>query len=392
MSVSPRTLDIAAEAVAWRRHLHQTPELQFDLVETAGFVEEKLRRFGCDVIETGIARTGIIALIQGRNGPGATIGLRADMDALPTQERSDKPHASRVAGRMHACGHDGHIAMLLGAAQYLAETRDFAGAVALIFQPAEEGGGGGKVMVDEGIMERFGITRVFAVHNIPGLAIGHFAIRPGPIMAGGSRFQIRVQGRGGHPALPHETIDPIVLAAHLITAIQTIASRSVDPVDTVAISVTKIHGGDAFNVIPETVEIGGTVRALQQQVDVLAERRIREICAGLSAAYGATIEVDYTRIYPPTINDAGEAAFAAAAAVAVVGEGSVQRATSPLMASEDFSFMLEARPGAFMFIGNGDSAGLHNPTYDFSDDAIPYGIAYFVALAEAASEAPHADD
>lgn len=384
-----RAREIAEEAVQWRRQLHQIPELQFDLIETSAFVEGKLREFGCDEIVTGIAQTGIVAVLRGGQGPGPTIGLRADMDGLPTQEISAKLYASTVPRRMHACGHDGHTAMLLGAARRLAEMRDFAGAVALIFQPAEEGGGGGKVMVAEGIMERFGIARVFAVHNIPGLPVGQFAIRPGPIMAGGARFAIGVRGRGGHPAQPHETIDPIVVAAQLVSAIQTISSRSVNPLDAVAISVTKINGGAAFNVIPEMVEIGGTVRALQPYVAQLAERRLREICEGLAVAHGATIEVEYTPIYPPTVNDPEQAVFAADVAAAMVGEAGVERVTEPLMAAEDFSFMLQARPGAFMFIGNGDSAGLHSPHYDFSDAAIPYGIDYFVALVRAACAPSH---
>jgi hippurate hydrolase len=384
MPVPTRAIEIADEAVHWRRHLHQIPELQFDLVKTAGFVAEKLRGFGCDEVVTGIAQTGIVATIRGRSGDGPTIGLRADMDALPTQERTGHAYASKTLERMHACGHDGHTAMLLGAAQYLAETRNFAGTIALLFQPAEEGGGGGRVMVDEGVMQRFHISRVFAVHNIPGIPVGGFAIRPGPIMAGGARFSIVVRGRGGHAALPHETIDAIVVSGQLIGALQTIASRSVNPIDTIALSVTKIQGGSAFNVLPESVEIGGTVRALQTHVAELAEKRIREICAGLALASGAEIDVDYKRIYPPTVNNADEARFAADAAAMIVGEAQVDRATAPLMAAEDFSFMLEARPGAFMFIGNGDTAGLHNPSYDFSDAAIPYGIGYFAALAESA--------
>lgn len=380
----PRVIEIASDARQWRRHLHKNPELQFDLFETARFVETKLREFACDEIVTGIAHTGLVATIRGARGPGPAIGLRADMDALPTQETTGRSYASKTPGCMHGCGHDGHTAMLLGAARYLTETRDFAGTAVLIFQPAEEGGGGGKRMVEEGVMERFDITRVFAVHNIPGLPLGQFALRPGPIMAGGARFIITVRGRGGHPALPHETIDPIVVAAQVVTALQTIASRSVDPIDTVALSVTKIHGGNAFNVIPDSVEIGGTVRALQPHVEELVERRMRDICAGIALSHGADIGLDFIRIYPPTVNDATEAVFAADVAAAVAGESNVERAAAPMMAAEDFSFMLNARPGAFMFIGNGDSAPLHNPAYDFDDDALPHGISYFVGLAETA--------
>lgn len=384
MPICDRILEIAVEAAEWRRYLHQIPELQFDLPETAAFVEQKLRAIGCDEVVTGIAQSGIVAIIHGRHGAGPAIGLRADMDALPTQEQSDVDHASNLPNRMHACGHDGHTAMLLGAAKYLAETRNFAGSVALIFQPAEEGGGGGRVMIAEGIIERFNIARVFAVHNIPGIPLGQFAIRPGPIMAGGARFSITVNGRGGHAALPHETIDPVIVAAQIISALQTIASRSVDPIDTVAVSVTKINGGTAFNVIPDSVELGGTVRALQVHVATLAEKRIRDICAGLAAASGATVDVDYRQIYPPTVNNAQEAMFAADAAAAIVGECNVARATPPLMAAEDFSFMLEALPGAFMFLGNGASAGLHSPSYDFNDNAIPFGIGYFTSVVERA--------
>lgn len=376
--------EIAIEAGEWRRHLHQIPELQFALTETAAFVVERLEEIGCDAITPGIAQTGIVALIHGRRGDGPTIGLRADMDALPTHEQSGLPYASKSPNRMHACGHDGHTAMLLGAAKFLAEERNFAGTVALIFQPAEEGGGGGRVMVSEGIMERFDISRVYAVHNLPSLPIGHFATRPGPIMAGGARFTIVIKGRGGHAALPHETIDPIVIAAELISALQTITSRSVNPLDSVALSVTKINSGSAYNVIPETAEIGGTVRALQSHVAAMAEGRIREICAGIAMAYGAIVEVDYIEIYPPTVNDHEQASFAADAAATFAGEGAVDRAAPPLMAAEDFSFMLQARPGAFMFIGNGESAGLHHPAYDFSDEAIPYGVRYFIAVVDSA--------
>ncbi|MGB3832350.1 MAG: M20 aminoacylase family protein [Mesorhizobium sp.] len=384
MPILNRAAEMQDEVAGWRRHLHANPELSFDVVETAAFVADKLKSFGCDEVATGIGRTGVVGVIRGRLGEGATIGLRADMDALPIAETTGKPYASRNPGRMHACGHDGHTAMLLGAAKYLAETRNFAGSVAVIFQPAEEGGGGGNEMVKDGMMERFGIAKVFGMHNMPGLPVGQFAIRPGPIMAATAEFTIRVKGRGGHAAMPQTTIDPIMIASQLVGALQTIVSRSADPVEALVVSVTKFHAGDAHNVIPETAEIAGTVRTLKKEVARKAEERIRALCAGLAASFGAAIEVDYDANYPVTFNHERETVFAADVAAAVAGEAQVHRAIQPLMGGEDFSYMLEARPGAFIFVGNGDTAGLHHPAYDFNDEAIAHGMSYWVRLAETA--------
>ncbi|RTM09373.1 MAG: amidohydrolase [Hyphomicrobiales bacterium] len=384
MPILNRAAEMQEEVTGWRRHLHKTPELNFDVFQTAGFVADKLKSFGCDEVVTGLGRTGVVGIIRGRKGDGATIGLRADMDALPIDEITGKPWASTVRGKMHACGHDGHTAMLLGAAKYLAETRNFTGAVAVIFQPAEEGGGGGNEMVKDGMMERFGIEKVFGMHNMPGLPVGQFAIKPGPIMAATAEFTITVKGRGGHAAMPHGTIDPIVIASQLVGALQTIASRSTDPVEAVVVSVTKFHAGDAYNVIPESAEIAGTVRTLRKEVAKRSEERIRALSAGLAAAFGATIEVDYDANYPVTFNHAEETVFAGDVAADVAGDGHVHRAIQPLMGGEDFSYMLEARPGAFIFIGNGDSAGLHHPAYDFNDEVIPHGMSYWVKLAETA--------
>ncbi|TPK77352.1 amidohydrolase [Mesorhizobium sp. B2-4-15] len=384
MPILNRAAEMQDEVAGWRRHLHQTPELNFDVFKTAAFVAEKLKEFGCDDVVTGLGKTGVVGIIRGRQGEGTTVGLRADMDALPLNEISDKPYASTVPGKMHACGHDGHTAMLLGAAKYLAETRNFAGSVAVIFQPAEEGGGGGNEMVKDGMMERFDISRVFGMHNMPGLPVGQFAIRPGPIMAATAEFTITVRGRGGHAAMPHGTIDPIVIASQLVGALQTIASRSTDPVEAVVVSVTKFHAGDAYNIIPESAEIAGTVRTLRKEVARKSEERIRAICEGLATAFGARIEVEYDANYPVTFNHAEETVFASDVAAGVAGDAHVHRSIQPVMGGEDFSYMLEARPGAFIFIGNGDTAGLHNPAYDFNDEAIPHGMSYWVKLAETA--------
>jgi amidohydrolase len=384
MPILNRAAEMQDEVAGWRQHLHQTPELNFDVFKTAAFVTEKLKEFGCDDVVTGLGKTGVVGIIRGRQGKGATIGLRADMDALPLNEISGKPYASTVPGKMHACGHDGHTAMLLGAAKYLAETRNFTGSVAVIFQPAEEGGGGGNEMVKDGMMERFDIAKVFGMHNMPGLPVGQFAIRPGPIMAATAEFTITVKGKGGHAAMPHGTIDPIVITSQLVGALQTIASRSIDPVEAVVVSVTKFHAGDAYNIIPESAEIAGTVRTLRKEIAKKSEERIRAICDGIATAFGAKIEVDYQANYPVTFNHAEETVFASDVAANVAGDAHVHRGIQPVMGGEDFSYMLEARPGAFIFIGNGDTAGLHNPAYDFNDEAIPHGMSYWVKLAETA--------
>ncbi|PLP59976.1 amidohydrolase [Mesorhizobium loti] len=384
MPILNRAAELQEEVAGWRRHIHQKPELNFDVFETAAFVTEKLKEFGCDEVVTGIGKTGVVGIIRGGKGNGSTVGLRADMDALPITEITGKPYASQTPGKMHACGHDGHTAMLLGAAKYLAETRNFAGSVAVIFQPAEEGGGGGNEMVKDGMMDRFGIAKVFGMHNMPGLPVGQFAIRPGPIMAATAEFTITIKGRGGHAAMPHGTIDPIVIASQLVGALQTIASRNTDPVESVVVSVTKFHAGDAYNVIPETAEIAGTVRSLKKDVARKAEERLRQLCAGIAAAHGTTIEVDYDANYPVTFNHPEETVFSGDIAAEVAGDAQVQRTIQPVMGGEDFSYMLEARPGAFIFIGNGDSAGLHHPAYDFNDEVIPHGVSYWVKLAEKA--------
>jgi len=382
MPILNRAAEMQEEVAGWRRHLHTMPEILYDVQRTAAFVEEKLRAFGCDEVATGIGRTGVVGVIRGNGGPGPTIGLRADMDALRLQEITGKPYASAIPGRMHACGHDGHTAMLLGAAKYLAETRNFRGSVAVIFQPAEEGGAGGRAMVRDGMMERFGIGQVFGMHNLPGLPIGQFAIRPGPIMAATTEFDIVVKGKGGHAAMPHGTIDPIVTASQMVLALQTLASRITDPLDSVVVSVTKIHAGEAHNIIPQELRLGGTIRTLRQEVADRTYRTFRTICEGIAAANGATAEVRIDVNYPVTFNHAAETDFATGVAVDVAGPSNVDPSTQPMMGGEDFSYMLEARPGAFIFIGNGDSAGLHHPAYDFSDEAIPYGVSYWVRLAE----------
>ena len=372
------------EVAGWRRHIHANPELGYDVFETARFVAEKLAAFGCDEVATGIGRTGVVGVIRGSLGGGATVGLRADMDALPIKEATGRSHASRNPGKMHACGHDGHTAMLLGAAKYLAETRNFPGSVAVIFQPAEEGGAGGLAMVRDGMMDRFGIDKVFGMHNMPGLPVGRFAIRPGPIMAATAEFTITIKGHGGHAAQPHRAIDPIVAASQLVVALQTIVSRTTDPVDSLVVTVTKFHAGEAYNVIPEHAEIAGTVRTLRGQVATAARERMKAICDGVAATFGVTIDMNYHANYPVTVNDPQETVFAGDIAAEIAGDPHVERGTPPLMGGEDFSYMLETRPGAFIFIGNGESANLHHPAYDFNDEVIPHGVSYWVKLAETA--------
>ncbi len=382
MPILNRAAELQNEVTEWRRHLHTKPELLFAVENTAAFVENKLREFGVDQIVTGLGRTGVVGLIKGKLGEGRTIGLRADMDALPMTETSGKPWASTTPGKMHACGHDGHTAMLLGAAKYLAETRNFRGAVAVIFQPAEEGGGGGNEMVKDGMMERFAIEEVYGMHNMPGMPLGRFGTRVGPIMASTDEFTITIDGRGGHAAQPHKTVDPIVIGSQIVSALQTIASRTVDPLASVVVSVTKFNAGFAHNIIPEQAVLAGTVRTLMPEVRDLAETRIKQISESLASAYGAKVTVSYGRNYPVTVNHRDETGHALAAAADIAGESKVSADLDPMMGGEDFSYMLLARPGAFIFIGNGDTAGLHNPAYDFNDEAIPHGISYWVKLAE----------
>jgi hippurate hydrolase len=384
MPILNRVAEMHDEVTGWRRHLHTIPELLYDVHQTAAFVAEKLRSFGCDEVVTGVGRTGVVGIIKGGQGDGPTIGLRADMDALPLDEITGKPYASTTPGKMHACGHDGHTAMLLGAAKYLSETRNFTGSVAVIFQPAEEGGAGGKAMVEDGMMDRFGIARVFGMHNMPGLPVGKFAIRPGPMMAATAEFTITVKGRGGHAAMPHGTIDPIVIASQMVQALQTIVARTIDPIDSIVVSVTKFHAGDAYNIIPQKAEFAGTIRTLRPEVGEKSRERIRQICEGIAAAHGASVDIDIDVNYPVTQNDAEETVFAGGVAKAVAGEPNVNTAINPVMGGEDFSYMLQARPGAFIFVGNGESANLHNPAYDFNDEVIPHGVSYWVKLTETA--------
>ncbi|PYB73984.1 M20 aminoacylase family protein [Rhizobium wuzhouense] len=373
--------ELQSVATAWRRHLHAHPEILYDVENTAAFITEKLQEFGVDEIVTGIGRTGVVGIIKG-TGTGRTIGLRADMDALPLEEISGKPWASATAGRMHACGHDGHMAMLLGAARHLADTRNFAGRVAVIFQPAEEGGRGALAMVEDGLMERFDIAEVYGMHNMPGKKAGSFAIRKGGIMAAPDKFALKIIGRGGHAAEPHNTADTIVIGAQIVGALQTIAARNANPLRSVVVSVTQFHAGTTHNIIPEEAFISGTVRSLDEQVRDLAERRIGELASGIAAAHGAQVEYDYERACPVTVNHPRETDYAAEAAMEVVGPEHVDTEVDPSMAGEDFAFMLQSRPGAYIMIGNGDTAGLHNPAYDFNDEILSAGISYWVRLAE----------
>ena len=377
----------ADEMKGWRQHLHAHPELRFDCFETAAFIAQRLREFGVDEVHEGIATTGLVAIINGR-GDGPVIGLRADMDALPITEATGLEYASTVPGRMHACGHDGHVTMLLGAAKYLAETRRFAGKVALIFQPAEEDGGGGEVMVREGVMERFNIGQVFGIHNAPGLPFGHFTTTAGPLMASVDTATVTVTGKGGHGATPHECIDPVVAIVAMVQAVQTIIPRNTYALDEVVISVTQIHTGSASNIIPESGWFCATIRCFDPAVRALLKRRFHEIVEGHAMAFNVSAEVEYDWGYPATINHAEQAGFAAKVAAEVAGSDAVEANGAREMGSEDFSYMLEARPGAYLFMGTGPGAGLHHPAYNFNDEAAPIGASFFAQLVERAQPLP----
>jgi len=385
MPIVNRIADFHSDITAWRRDIHAHPEILYDVHRTAGTVADKLKSFGCDEVVTGIGRTGVVGVIRGGRGEsGHVVGLRADMDALPIFEANDVPYKSTVPGKMHACGHDGHTAMLLGAARYLAETRNFAGTAVVIFQPAEEGGGGGRAMVQDGLMERFHIEEVYGMHNYPGLAVGEFAIRPGPMMAAADRIYIDIEGRGGHAAMPHQSIDSVLVGAQIITQLQSIVARNVDPLEAAVVSICQFNAGDTHNIIPQTARLSGTARSLTPEVQDLVEARLREVVEGTAKLYGAKVKLVYERNYPVTKNHPRQTAFAAAVASQVVGSERVDTAVAPVMVAEDFSFMLNARPGAFIFVGNGSSAGLHHASYDFNDEAIPIGTSYWVKLVETA--------
>ena len=385
MPIVNRVADLQPDIQAWRRDIHENPELLYDVDRTAAFVADRLKEFGCDEVATGLGRTGVVGVIKGKKPTGKgdikVIGLRADMDALPIHEETNLPYASKTPGKMHACGHDGHTAMLLGAARYLAETRNFAGDAIVIFQPAEEGGAGADAMIKDGLMERFGIEQVYGMHNSPGLPVGSFSIRPGPIMAATDEIDINITGLGGHAARPHICIDSVLVGSQVITALQTIVSRSIDPLESAVISICEFQAGHARNVIPQTAELRGTIRTLMPQVRELVEKRVREVIAGVAQITGATIDLVYKRGYPVTVNHAAQTDTAIRIAKEIAGEANVL-STAPLMGGEDFSYMLQARPGAFIFCGNGNSAGLHHPAYNFNDEAIVYGTSYWIKLVE----------
>ena len=372
------------EMTEWRRDIHQHPELKFEEFRTADLVAAKLEEFGIE-IHRGLAKTGVVGTI--RNGDGPSIGLRADMDALPLEEKNTFKHASSNPGKMHACGHDGHTAMLLGAAKHLAASKNFKGTVNFIFQPAEEGGGGGELMIKEGLFEKFPVDSVYGLHNWPGMPAGTFGVASGPIMAAADMFDLTINGRGGHAALPDQCIDPIVVASQVVSALQTIPSRNTHPVDSVVISVTQIHAGDAYNVIPDSVRMHGTVRTFQQETRDKMPSSMLRVAEGVCAAYGATCELNYMSGYPATVNSVQEADISAKAVVDLLGEDKIIRNPTPSMGAEDFSYMLEARPGCYVWLGIGHGKGeagcmLHSSSYDFNDDVLPTGASYWVKLVE----------
>ena len=381
MPIRNRFSEIVNDVTAWRRDIHAHPELLFDTHRTSALVAEKLTEFGCDEVITGIGRTGVVGVIKGKSEKsGRVIGLRADMDALPMTEVAEHEYSSRTPGMMHACGHDGHTAMLLGASRYLAETRNFDGTAIVIFQPAEEGGGGGLEMCEDGMMERFGIQEVYGMHNWPGLEAGQFAIRSGPFFAAADQFEIKVIGKGGHAAKPDETVDPTVVAAQIVLALQTIVSRNSDPVEHIVISVTSFEtASHAYNIIPPDVLMKGTMRTMTKAMRQMGEQRMRSVIEGITNAFGATAEFNFMSGYPSMVNHDTETQHAIEAAQKVTG----QCEKAPLvMGGEDFAYMLEERPGAYILIGNGDTASVHHPEYDFNDEAIPAGCSWWVEVIE----------
>ena len=386
MPVHNRIADFHAEMTAWRRDFHEHPELAFEEHRTSEIVADKLREFGCDEVVTGIAKTGVVGVIRGNNAAsGRAIGLRADMDALPILEESGVPYASKTPGKMHACGHDGHTTMLLGAAKYLAETRNFDGTVYVIFQPAEENFGGGEVMVKEGLFQRFPMERVFGLHNWPAAPAGTFLWREGPVMAAVANLEVTITGKGAHGAMPNNGNDPIVIAAAIVQALQSIVARNVEPVEGGVITIGHIKGGHTYNVIPEQVSMLGTARWFAPEVGDLLEKRVLETVNGIAAAFGATAETKFIRLYPATINEVTSVHLAADAARAVQGEARVQPLPKPTMGGEDFSFMLNAKDGAYLMLGGGRSAqdaNVHHPKYDFNDDILPVGASWWASLAE----------
>ena len=382
MPVKNRFAELLPEITAWRRDLHENPEILFETHRTAGIVADKLREFGCDEVVTGIGRTGVVGVIKGKTDTkGKVIGLRADMDALPILEATGLPYASKTPGAMHACGHDGHTAMLLGAAKYLAETRNFDGSVVVIFQPAEEGGGGGREMCEDGMMDRWNVQEVYGMHNWPGRPVGSFAIRSGAFFAATDQFEISIEGKGGHAAKPHDTIDPVVTSAQMVQALQSIASRNADPVDQVVVSVTSIESSSkAFNVIPQRVHLKGTVRTMSKEMRNLAEERLTKIAEQTAGVYGAVATVSYYRGYPSMVNHEENTEFAAEVARVISGDC----AEAPLvMGGEEFAYMLEERPGAYILVGNGDTAMVHHPEYNFNDETIPAGCSWYAGIVEA---------
>ncbi|MEO1797945.1 MAG: M20 aminoacylase family protein [Pseudomonadota bacterium] len=380
MPIKNRFAERLSDITAWRRDLHEHPEILFETHRTSGVVAEKLRAFGCDEVVEGIGRTGVCGLIKGKGSSGRTIGLRADMDALPILEATGLDYASKTPGAMHACGHDGHTAMLLGAAEYLCETRNFDGDVLVIFQPAEEGGGGGKEMVDDGMLDRWGVDEVYGMHNWPGMETGKFAIRPGAFFAAADQFEITVTGKGGHAAKPHESIDTTVIASHIVIALQSVVSRNVDPVKQAVLSVTSFEtSSKAHNVIPQEVTLRGTVRTLDGDIQDLVEARLKTVAETTALAFGGTADVNYMRGYPVMVNSDEQTDFAAEVATAVSGDC----APAPLvMGGEDFAFMLNSRPGAYILVGNGDTAAVHHPEYNFNDEAIPAGCSWWAEIVE----------